>query len=295
MKRVSDFFNSKGFYMALTTGIVAFAGLMVMYNYNSKKQNSLNKQAIDLNQPVVADSGDASDKNADEQMANNKNSQNSNAQTAKNDVNDSNQNEEKTEQVTSNAAKASIASGDVNKDSIGDANPDHELVISQDADISNEITSNTAVASNGELMVPSMQYNGEQELIWPVPGNVILPYSMETTVYFKTLKAYKCNPAMLIGAEEGTSVFAAYEGIVKDISDTKEYGTVVTIDMGNGYEAKYGQLANVCVAVNDVMTMAGKIGDVAKPSSYYAEEGAHLYFAIEKDGEPVNPMSLMGQ
>ena len=46
-------------------------------------------------------------------------------------------------------------------------------------------------------------------LSWPVEGEVILPFSMDRSVYFKTLAQYQYNPAMLIGAEEGTEVFAA--------------------------------------------------------------------------------------
>ena len=59
---------------------------------------------------------------------------------------------------------------------------------------------------------------------------------MDTTVYFKTLRSYRCNPGILIAAEEGEDVLAAYEGVVESVSEDKEHGTTVTVIMGNGYK-----------------------------------------------------------
>ena len=55
MKRFTDFFKSKGFYIALGTGALAFVGLLALYNYNSTKKEMLGEQAIDLNQPAELD------------------------------------------------------------------------------------------------------------------------------------------------------------------------------------------------------------------------------------------------
>ena len=116
---------------------------------------------------------------------------------------------------------------------------------------------------------------------------------MDTTVYYATLQSYKCNPGMLIAGDEGSDVFAAYEGVVKSVEDTKQYGTVVRVDMGNGYEAMYGQLMNVCVKAGDTVSKAQVIGEIAPVSTYYTEEGNHLYFEITRDGAPVNPVTLI--
>ena len=55
MKRFTDFLKSKGFYIALGTGVLAFAGLLAMYNYDSTKKEMLEEPAIDLNQPAQLD------------------------------------------------------------------------------------------------------------------------------------------------------------------------------------------------------------------------------------------------
>ena len=35
------------------------------------------------------------------------------------------------------------------------------------------------------------------------------------------------------------------------------------------------------------------LGNVAQPTKYFSEEGSHLYFAMTKDDEPVNPQEYM--
>ena len=35
------------------------------------------------------------------------------------------------------------------------------------------------------------------------------------------------------------------------------------------------------------------LGNVAAPTKYFSEEGSNLYFAVEKDGNPVDPMLLI--
>ena len=116
---------------------------------------------------------------------------------------------------------------------------------------------------------------------------------MDTTVYFQTLDAYKCNPGILIQGEEGASVVAAAEGIVAEIKDTKEYGTVIIVDMGSGYMATYGQLMNITVGEGEHVMTSQELGEVGPVSAYYREEGNHVYFAITKDGEEVDPMSMI--
>lgn len=35
------------------------------------------------------------------------------------------------------------------------------------------------------------------------------------------------------------------------------------------------------------------IGYIAAPTKYYSEEGSNLYFAMKKDGEPVDPIAYL--
>ena len=138
-----------------------------------------------------------------------------------------------------------------------------------------------------------LTYDGKESISWPVTGNVIIPYSMDTTVYFETLSEYKCSPAMVIEAKEGDEVKAVYKGKVSEVSSNPEIGNYMVLDLGNGYKVTYGQLQDIDVALGDVVEMGTVIGSIAEPSRYYTEEGANLYFAITKDDKPVDPMLLI--
>lgn len=127
-------------------------------------------------------------------------------------------------------------------------------------------------------------------LTWPVSGNVLMNYSMDQTIYFATLDQYKYNPALIIGGQVGQEVKAAEEGKVVEIKTEPETGTTVTIDMGSGYQAVYGQLGEVHVEKGKRVEKGEVIGSLGEPTKYYATEGCNLYFQLLKDGNPINPL-----
>ena len=70
-------------------------------------------------------------------------------------------------------------------------------------------------------------------------------------------------------------------------------GNTVTMDLGNGYEAVYGQLKEVPVQEGNYVEQGELVGYLSEPTKYYSVEGCNLYFQLLKDGEPVNPMEYM--
>ena len=129
---------------------------------------------------------------------------------------------------------------------------------------------------------------------WPVKGDVLLPFSMDKTVYFPTLDQYQYNRGMVIRANEGDAVYSVTEGRIIDIYDSAETGCTVVQDLGDGYTATYGQLANLTCSEGDVLEAGETLGTVGKVTRYYTVEGTNVYFAMEQDGKPVNPMDYFG-
>ena len=136
-------------------------------------------------------------------------------------------------------------------------------------------------------------FSEDSILAWPASGAVIMGYSMDQTVFFQTLEQYQYNPAMIIGGEVGETIAASAAGIVTSIEETAQTGTTVTLDMGNGYSAIYGQLTEVPFAIGDYVAAGAALGTLNEPTKYYSVEGPNLYFEIQKDGSPVDPMNFM--
>jgi len=136
-------------------------------------------------------------------------------------------------------------------------------------------------------------FSKEDMLIWPIDGNVLLNYSMDETVYFSTLDQYKYNPALIIAGNVGQEVKSAEDGKVTAIKTDNQTGVTVTVSLGDGYEAVYGQIGEVCVTQGENITEGDIIGYLGEPTKYYSVEGCNLYFQLLKDGEPVNPLEYL--
>lgn len=140
---------------------------------------------------------------------------------------------------------------------------------------------------------PTLDFKEEDNLVWPIVGDVLINYSMDQTVFFPTLQQYKYNPAIVIAANQGESITAAADGRVTSVSYDPTIGNMVVMDLGNGYELTYGQLENITVSEGSYVTVGDGIGTVASPTKYYSVEGTNVYFKMTKDGEPVNPMTKL--
>ena len=110
---------------------------------------------------------------------------------------------------------------------------------------------------------------------------------------FDHLMQYKYNPAILIGAPQGTNVSACARGQVVKIGESAEQGKYVVMNLGNGYEVTYGQLENLQVEEGTVVSRGQVIGNVAKTTKYYSVEGDHLSLMVTKDSKAVDPLSLL--
>lgn len=140
-----------------------------------------------------------------------------------------------------------------------------------------------------------LHYAESQGLLRPVSGEVLIPFSMDGSVYFSTLDQYKYNPALMLDAEVGTPVAACAEGKVVSIFYDAEIGNAVTLELGDGYRLTYGQLQEICVSADSYVNPGEQIGTVAAPTKYYSVEGANLYLKLTCNDTPVNPESLFVQ
>jgi murein DD-endopeptidase MepM/ murein hydrolase activator NlpD len=138
----------------------------------------------------------------------------------------------------------------------------------------------------------NLKFDKAEGLEKPLEGNVILPYSVDKTVFHATLKQYKTNPAILIQGEIGTPVKAAAKGIVTNIEEAPYTGITVTMDIGSGYKLVYGQLEKNNLKVGDVVEAGKEFAKLAKVSKFYTVEGENLYFQVLEGDSSLDPMTL---
>lgn len=156
-----------------------------------------------------------------------------------------------------------------------------------------DIVEEPVIEEAPEVLPQTFAFTEEEGLIAPVTNEVLMHFNMDNTVYFATLDQYKYNPAVIYKAEVGNQVVTCADGIVVDMYQNEELGQVVVLDLGNGYQATYGQLKDVNVVIGSTVTAGQPIANVADPTIYYSVEGANVYFSLTKDGVAVNPEEMM--
>ncbi|MCD8084635.1 MAG: M23 family metallopeptidase [Clostridiales bacterium] len=139
----------------------------------------------------------------------------------------------------------------------------------------------------------ALDFSPETRMSWPVRGNVLLDYSMDTTIYFPTLDQYKCNPALVIQGEISDPVCAPANARVLKVASNEEIGNYLTLDLGNGYTAVCGQLKEIAAAEGEYLTQGQLLGYVAEPTKYYTVEGSNVYFALQQDGQTIDPLDVL--
>lgn len=204
--------------------------------------------------------------------------------------NKKNEAKEKTAQIFSDAENSSEKTSEsVSADEIITENTDTAKAAENFLTDQEKVTD----VSAGALSTPKLNFSEATPMEWPVHGTILLDYNMDQTVYFPTLDQYKLSPAIAVQAVEGAPVTAAADGTVYSIEETAQTGTTLTMELGSGYQAVYGQLKDLCVEEGDTVTEGTVIGYVDAPTKYYSEEGDNLYFAMKKDGKPIDPIAYL--
>lgn len=257
MKKFLNVIRRNIFYIALVAGMAALVAMVTIYNIrtNSKDKDS----GINVSQ------GDGN------QQANNDTNSTNKNHPAEETISDGTKTTE--DNKTTTEEKQSTTQNNTSE-------TDRETIANQ----------NNTEEDTEEVV---LDFDGSQSLIWPLAGNVIIPFSMDTTVYFETLNQYKCNPGMVIEATTGAETHAVYKCLITEIYSDTQYGNVVKASLGNGYEVMYGQLEDIKVTKDQVVEAGTVIGTVGEPTRFFANEGTNLYFEISKDGKPVDPMSVI--
>ena len=187
---------------------------------------------------------------------------------------------------------SNIQDSNVSENSSGSESNENTETTNVESAVSDEIGETTDVSASA-VNLPVVNFSEDTLMEWPVNGNILLDYSMDQTTYFPTLDQYKLSPAISVGAVEGAPVVAAVNCTVYSVEQNAQTGTTLTMELGNGYQAVYGQLTDLTVSEGDTVKKGTTIGYIAQPTKYYSTEGTNLYFAMRKNGEPIDQIEYL--
>ncbi|MCC8075150.1 MAG: M23 family metallopeptidase [Clostridiales bacterium] len=160
-----------------------------------------------------------------------------------------------------------------------------------------ETAAETAVAEEAaETLEPVTEPAAEvSEWVWPLEGAVVAAFSSDTLTYNEALGDWRTHSGVDLSAEVGQEVVAACSGTVISVQDDVLLGRTVTVDCGEGLTTLYGNLEeDLAVSAGDTVSAGDVIGTVGETASGERNETAWLHFAVEQDGEAVDPMGYLG-
>ena len=149
-------------------------------------------------------------------------------------------------------------------------------------------------AKQASSVIDEPEPKKELAFIAPVVGEIITDYADESLVYSKTLDEWTTHLGIDIKANKTSSVVAAEEGIVKSVKNDPRYGLTVIISHDENYETVYANLLSAdFVKEGDKVSKNQTIGTVGESASFEISDPPHLHFEILKNGENVNPTTLI--
>ncbi len=258
MKKINDFFRTKGFYVSLMAGAICIVALGAVY------MRTINNDS------------------AGENNAQNQN-ESGNVDIAKNYSAEVYIRPTAAPEISTAAPEKSISQKVT-------AKKEKEKPVKTSAPVTKDVGVTVMEAGKN---VANLSFNQEKGISWPVEGEVLMQYSADKSVYFKTLGQYKTNPALIISADEGSSVQSAAKCVVTKVGENEEIGKYVETSIGDDYKIIYGQLDNLQVKKGDMLSEGEIIGRVAQPTKYYIEEGSNLYMQMKCGKETVDPLIFL--
>lgn len=155
-------------------------------------------------------------------------------------------------------------------------------------------TENVENESKASGVIDEPEIKKEISFMAPVVGEIITDYADESLVYSKTLDEWTTHLGIDIKANKASSVVSAEEGIVKSIKNDPRYGLTIIISHDDGYETLYSNLLSAdFVKEGDKVTKNQTIGTIGESASFEISDPPHLHFEILKNGENINPTTLI--
>lgn len=132
------------------------------------------------------------------------------------------------------------------------------------------------------------------QYIWPLEGEIDMPYSVTALIYNKKLGDWRTHDGVDIAAPLGTQVLAVCAGQVEKVYTDDMGGMTVIIQHAGGLRSIYSNLAAVPTVYEGDNVMTGEIiGAVGATAPGETKDNPHLCFKMTLDGQSVNPSDYL--
>lgn len=199
---------------------------------------------------------------------------------AKNELNDNTENATKTDTKNENKTLNSSSNTTKNTNNIKTKNEKNEPNTIQ----TQNVTSNVDTETKKE----------EIKFSAPIKGEILRGFAVDSLVYSNTLDEWVTHNGVDIKADKTSVVKAVAKGKVEAIKNDPRYGLTVIVSHDGGYQTLYANLlTSEYVVEGEELEEGQTIGTVGNSSAFEISDGYHLHFEISKDGEYLDPCSLM--
>lgn len=138
------------------------------------------------------------------------------------------------------------------------------------------------IAFPGTIFVP-----GSGQFILPAEGPMTSPFGWRVHPISGDRRFHN---GLDFGAEYGSLIKAADNGVVIAAEWTGGYGNAVIIDHGNGLTTLYGHTSQMYVTPGQAVRKGQPIAAVGSTGF---STGPHLHFEVRRQGEPIDPMPFL--
>jgi murein DD-endopeptidase MepM/ murein hydrolase activator NlpD len=135
------------------------------------------------------------------------------------------------------------------------------------------------IVLKGTKVIPS---RGEGNFVWPTAGGYVSSQmGYRWSRMHKGIDIARPSDLTIKTVDNGVVVFAGWDG---------GYGNKIIVDHQNGYRTIYAHLSSINVNVGQTVPRGSKIGNMGSTGD---STGVHLHFEVYKNGNLVNPLTIL--
>ncbi len=151
-----------------------------------------------------------------------------------------------------------------------------------------KISENIQLRLAARIAFPNIQFlPGTGQMQVPADGPITSIFGIRIHPILGTARFHN---GLDFGAEYGSLIRAADNGVVISAGWTGGYGNAVIIDHGNGISTLYGHTSQIFVTLGQVVQKGQPIAAVGSTG---LSTGPHLHFEVRQAGEPVDPVPFL--